>query len=277
MVRFIKDDPAELDEQIWLMPPLYARTWQWIKRKVNFENGVIPMRDGSEFLIYKGQHLTAIRTIASGVGWYEGRAWKEPNPKTISTILAWLIKKEYITVDGGRGNREYTLITLTEREKNKLFGKGVTPNGEGSGEGDGEVREQSMDINKKNKEEPKKKKEKTPKIAYAENVLLTSSEYERLCEDYGKELTDKSIIFLSSYKIEKDYKTKSDNLTIRRWVMDAVKKNGVTTTSSYKTKIDKDNEQIEAFKRRILGGTAYEEASATRSRIDITPDKNLLP
>lgn len=71
---------------------------------------------------------------------------------------------------------------------------------------------------KGNKNESKKK--------YADNVLLTEKEYNNLCEKYGKELTDKSISYLSSYKVEKDYKTKSDNLTIRRWVVDAVNKTG---------------------------------------------------
>lgn len=67
-------------------------------------------------------------------------------------------------------------------------------------------------------------KDKENKIAYAENVQLTESEYQRLVEEYGKELTDRSVEYLSSYKVEKSYKTKSDNLTIRRWVIDAAKK-----------------------------------------------------
>lgn len=67
-------------------------------------------------------------------------------------------------------------------------------------------------------------KDKEKKIAYAENVLLTESEYQRLTDEYGKDLTDRSIDYLSSYKLEKNYKTKSDNLTIRRWVIDAAKK-----------------------------------------------------
>lgn len=73
---------------------------------------------------------------------------------------------------------------------------------------------------KVNKKETKKK--------YADNVSLTEKEYENLCSKYGKEMTDRSIAYLSSYKEEKDYKTKSDNLTIKRWVLDAVKKDPKT-------------------------------------------------
>lgn len=78
------------------------------------------------------------------------------------------------------------------------------------------TKEQSKQGNKVNKV-------KDTKIPYAENVKLTEPEHQRLVSEFGKELTDSSIEFLSYYKIEKDYKTKDDNLTIRRWVIKAVK------------------------------------------------------
>ena len=84
-----------------------------------------------------------------------------------------------------------------------------------------------MTTKEERKKDNKEKKDKEIKKAYAENVLLTESEYQRLTDEYGKELTDRSVEYLSSYKVEKSYKTKSDNLTIRRWVIDAAKK--VTT------------------------------------------------
>ena len=66
---------------------------------------------------------------------------------------------------------------------------------------------------------------KADKISVAEKVYFTSEEIEKLQKEYGQELYEKSVMFLSSYKQEKDYKTKSDYLTIKRWVIDAVKKN----------------------------------------------------
>lgn len=83
---------------------------------------------------------------------------------------------------------------------------------------------QQFDTNKNVKKEKNDKKDKEVKKAYSENVHLTESEYQRLIDEHGKELTDRSIEYLSSYKLEKNYKTKSDNLTIRRWVIDAAKK-----------------------------------------------------
>lgn len=112
MGGWIKDHRKELESDIWMMPPLYHRVWQYLKYKVNHTPNKIPMQDGSYFEIKKGQHLTSIRNIAKGIGWMEGRVYKEPNPKTISKILNWLEKVNMITIDRGRGNREYTLITL---------------------------------------------------------------------------------------------------------------------------------------------------------------------
>ncbi|WP_243764021.1 hypothetical protein [Bacillus sp. XF8] len=112
MQGFIKDYRQELGSDIWLMPPMYHRVWQWLKYQVNHQDNEIPMRDGSKFLIKRGQHLTSVRNIAQGVGYYEGTKWKEPNPKTISTILGWLEKQEMILIERGQGNRQYTLITL---------------------------------------------------------------------------------------------------------------------------------------------------------------------
>jgi hypothetical protein len=157
MTGYIKDHRKELHSDIWLMPPMYHRLWQWLKYKVNYEDAVIPMNDGSKFTIKKGQHLTSLRHIAQGLGYYEGRAWKEPNPKTVSVILEWMIKTEMIEIERGRGNREYTLITLLNWEKHQRKeeegNSNYTPDGEGS--------KQQADIKKKNKEGPKKKEEKT--------------------------------------------------------------------------------------------------------------------
>jgi hypothetical protein len=144
MSGYIKDYRKETKSDIWLMPPLYHRVWQWLKYQVNHEDSMIPQHDGSKLLIKRGQHLTSVRSIAQGVGWYEGPVWKEPNPKTISSILDWLEKVKMIVINRGRGNRQYTLITLINWEvyqpKEHGGNSKVTANGEGS--------KQQTDINK---------------------------------------------------------------------------------------------------------------------------------
>lgn len=116
MSGYIKDHRKELDSDIWLMPPLYHRTWQWLKYNVNHADNEIPMRDGNRMLIKRGQRLTSVRDIAKGISWYEGKKYKEPNPKSISAILDWMIKTNMILITRGQGNREYTLITLINYE-----------------------------------------------------------------------------------------------------------------------------------------------------------------
>jgi len=56
---------------------------------------------------------------------------------------------------------------------------------------------------------------------------------------------------LSDYKIEKGYKTKNDNLTIRRWVIDAVKKNNVPVNQTQASKFDKIVETVNKAHEQI--------------------------
>lgn len=72
--------------------------------------------------------------------------------------------------------------------------------------------------------EPKKKPVKH-KHGEFKNVLLTDNEFENLASSFGESLRDQAIKFLDEYIEEKGYKSKSHNLAIRRWVIDAVKKN----------------------------------------------------
>lgn len=155
MSGFIKDYRAELKSDIWMMPPLYHRVWQYLKYKVNHTPNRIPMENGEFFDIKAGQHLTSVRSIAQGVGYYEGLKWKEPNPKTVSTILSWLEKHQMIAIDRGKGNRQYTLITLSNWD---LYQQ-KTSEGNGKETPDGEAREQSADIKKNDKECFKNEKE----------------------------------------------------------------------------------------------------------------------
>lgn len=72
---------------------------------------------------------------------------------------------------------------------------------------------------------PKKPSKKPSKNKYGEyqNVELTDDEYIKLSTEYGAELIFKAITFLDEYIEEKGYKSKSHNLAIRRWVINAVK------------------------------------------------------
>lgn len=78
----------------------------------------------------------------------------------------------------------------------------------------------TKDINKGNK-----KKEVEHKDCYGEfnHVKLTKSEYESLIDDYGEGATKRAIKYLDEYIEDKGDKYKSHNMTMRRWVFDAVR------------------------------------------------------
>ena len=74
------------------------------------------------------------------------------------------------------------------------------------------------------KEELPKGNSKPPKHKYGEyqHVLLTDNEYENIANTFGQDMLKKAIKFLDEYIEEKGYKSKSHNLAIRRWVIQAV-------------------------------------------------------
>ena len=75
---------------------------------------------------------------------------------------------------------------------------------------------------------PKKpKKIKEPKISYADNVLMTVSEYNQIITKYfngDKRLMDLAVDKLDSAKLSKGYKYKSDAGAMRSWVVKDIKK-----------------------------------------------------
>jgi hypothetical protein len=78
------------------------------------------------------------------------------------------------------------------------------------------------------KKERKGKEIKGNKIYYRDNVSLFEKENTNLITEFGEKEVSEMYDYLSAYKIEKSYKTKSDYLTIKRWVVDAVKKQNKT-------------------------------------------------
>lgn len=167
---WIKDYRKEIDSDIWVMPPLYLKVWQYLKYMANHQTSTIPMTDASKETIERGQHLTSYRTIAKKVAYYENRVYKEPNAKTIKKILEWLEKNNMIKLEHGSGNRQYTKITIVNyeiyqckeeeqvTEKKHESNTEVTPRKQ-QGNSEETARKQCVDINKNDKECIKNDKE----------------------------------------------------------------------------------------------------------------------
>ena len=75
--------------------------------------------------------------------------------------------------------------------------------------------------NRKNQAKSTKNGSKTTYGEYG-NVRLAENEYLKLAEEFTAEKRDEAIKFLDEYIEEKNYKSKSHYLAIRRWVFDAV-------------------------------------------------------
>jgi hypothetical protein len=117
----------------------------------------------------------------------------------------------------------YNVYLETEILKRKRYGESRAKNRIGKGK---KQKKQAKNICKSYDSEEKKTK-------YRDNITLTETEYQKLCTEYGVTTAAGAIDYLASYKLEKNYTTKSDYLTIRRWVIDAVTK---TKTNGHKPK-----------------------------------------
>lgn len=93
----------------------------------------------------------------------------------------------------------------------------------------------NKEINKEKEIEIEHKKTVPTKKKYGEfqKVTLTDEEYAKLINEYGEDTTHKAIEFLDSYIAEKGYKSKSNYLAIRRWVIDAVSKRQTRNTTDW--------------------------------------------
>lgn len=261
---YIKDYRKELDSLIWAMPPLYHRTWQYLKYKVNHKENEIPFTNGDKLMIKVGQHLTSIRTIAKNVGWYEGTRWKEPNPKTISKILNWLEKNEMITVEHGKGNKEYTLVTINnwERYQSEMNCGNTKVTEEKQKRNKGETdKEHSVDINNNDKKcinNVIKMKKNDKKEQYALNVHMTKEEFKNLLDKFGEEKTTKMIKILDNYKGAHGKKYESDYDAILLWVVGKVSKDeekskdGINNKNNFNNYPQRDYDFHE-LEKKLLG------------------------
>lgn len=102
------------------------------------------------------------------------------------------------------------------------------------------------------------------KYKYGEyqHVLLTQEESKKLVEEFGTEMIDKAIKFLDEYIEEKGYESNSHCLTIRRWVIDAIKEQEQKHSKTHNAKSNQfnnfqqrnyTNEQLNSLERKLLG------------------------
>ena len=141
----------------------------------------------------------------------------------------YLIARVFSHIKGSETLNETVknIIAEYEEKNGTLYYSNEKQNdNENDNDNDNEVsyNDSSNDSSDKQKK-PKRTKPTKHKYGEYSNVLLTDSEFEKLASDFGASVRDKAISFLDAYIEEKGYKSKSHNLAIRRWVIDAVKEN----------------------------------------------------
>lgn len=181
--------------------------------------------------VKRGQFLRSYRNLINDLEYLDNRSLKKYSISVISKKIDQLVKEERLKIENTELGTLFTVVNYDEYQGFERY-KAPTENGarterEHSENSTRTERERSENNNKnvnKDKNVKKDKKESIPKIQFSDSVALTQAEYDRLVSDFGEEVIKRAIEYLTSYKTEKGYKTKSDNLTIRRWVIDAVTK-----------------------------------------------------
>jgi len=201
------------------------------------------MEDGTFFDIEPGQHLTSVRNIAKGIGYYEGLQWKEPNPRTISKIIEWLEKQEMITISRGRGNRQYTLVTLLNWDLYQTNGEGGNSKTTVSTSGS----KQPVHIKKNDKEGLKNDKElkdikNSPKQVYDEDsppFILADFFYKEILKNDPKRKEPNLQTWSDDIRkmIELDKRDKKEIGELMRWVQqDEFERANVLSPSKLRTR-----------------------------------------
>jgi len=143
----------------------------------------------------------------------------------IRDVIDYCIKLEMIFLNNGFINSESLDERLkpvyekrgkskdNSKKQQRINGKFAVNNSVSNGVSVAEMPQSKVNKSKVNK-----------KIKYRDNIFLLEKENTNLISEYGEIAVSELYDYLSAYKIEKSYTTKSDYLTIKRWVVDAVKK-----------------------------------------------------
>lgn len=200
--------------------------------------------NGKMITVKIGQRITSIRKLAERWHWGKDR---------VRRFLDLLEAEEMLTRDSDN-NRTLLTIVNYSKYQSQCDSDGYSDrhtdkdsNGTVTGQqrdSDGTVTGHSQATNKNDKNDIRmKKNEKNEKNEkkdiYGEyrHVRLSKNEFDRLCDDFGESLTLKAIKAVDEYVQEKGKTYKDYNLTIRRWGIDAAKKNS-TEPASTSEKVD---------------------------------------
>lgn len=198
-----------LTEKAFYRDSEYVHLWLHLLMKASFCNSKF-MFGGQTLTIGAGELLAGRKMLSVETGIEESK---------VERILDYFEKEKQI--EQIKTNK-FRIIRIVNWADYQLSGESKQTRTRKEKRGDEKPKPENDE--QKISKEKEKEKEKKMKNVYCGNVYLTDDELNKVKLKYGDEMTMKAIEYLSSYKIEKDYKTKSDYLTILRWVVNAVQK-----------------------------------------------------
>lgn len=225
---YIKHHRKELCSDIWQMPPLYNRVWQWLKLKAKWKPEMFPTPKRFGIHLNPGQLITSLELISDGVSWIEWGKEKKPNKKTVKTILDWLIHNDMISLFS---NAKGTFIIITnwvaynEQEREK-----VTENGSqfgrqtehGTDHSSDDSSDHGSDTIKEVKEVSKKLKTLKGQSKNEPEIITP----EKICEIYHRELPTFPKVEDLTVELRKQIKTRIKDRAARKkevWWVDFFK------------------------------------------------------
>src|SRR6185437_11375246 len=209
LFRSLKNKP-------WYNKSEYVHIWIHLLIKANHKPGEWVYK-GQSIQVKRGQFIASRKSISEETG---------VNESKVERILKYFEIEQQIEQENLFTSR---LISIVSYENYQTSEQDI----EQQMNSKRTASEQQVNTNKNVKN---KKNEEEVKVKYLPNISLTKTENDKLVAVHGLELVTACYDYLSKYKIEKSYSTKSDYLTILRWVIDAVKKKGNIKPSTPITK-----------------------------------------
>ncbi len=149
-------------------------------------------------VVEKGQFITGREVLA-----------KDLNKKPITTYKRLKIL-ENLQILNIKSNNKFSLVTVV----NYGLYQSVKEKSNSKRNNQGTTKEQPRNTNKNDKND---KNDKNKRV-YAETVLLTEDQHQKLITQYGEDGTEKMITILDNYKQSSGKKYKSDYHTLIGWV-----------------------------------------------------------
>lgn len=222
---------------IWKDKEPFDRRSAWIDLilMANYEEKTMIIK-GKPVIIQRGQRFTSTLHLAERWNWSVNR---------VRRFLELLESLQMVTTDRTTNGITVTIVKYNDYQIQRITDESTDETVDEITDGIADETTDGIQVNKINKEKERKKETKNIYGEY-KHVRLTKSQFDRLCNDYGESKTLEAIKYLDEYIQMSGKKYQDHNLTMRKWVFDAVErdkqqKKGGKTSEQSKRRIERDS------------------------------------